>query len=279
MEQLTILKNGVYMNAIEYVDPRLIKPNPDQPRHVFSEEGLEELKESIRREGLLQPIVAKKDGAHYQLVAGERRLRAALSLGLREIPVFMRPTNDAEDLLKLALIENVHRENLSVIEQAKAYAELIGRYKYTQERCSEEMGKPRSVVSNLLRLLSLPDLIQQDVQAERLSYGHAKALLGLQKHELMIQARNLILQKDLSVRETEKLCKKLRKTGLGSSEQSRGRDPNLEYLATRLREMLRTKVVIKGKGQRGTLEISYFSAEELERIIGLIKNSTNPHSL
>lgn len=256
------------------VNPELIDPNPDQPRKVFQQNELVELSQSIRQDGVLQPLVVVQSGhspGRYTLIAGERRLRASKLAGLTKVPVIVKEMS-REDRLRIALIENIQRSNLNVIEEAKAYEALIKEHGLTQEQCAEKVGKDRATVANALRLLGLPELVRQDLMAGRLSMGHARALVSLDREATVLQARDLVLRKELSVRKTEQLCRSLKKKG---GQQDREvddlhQDPDMEYIAENLRTYLRTKVKISGASQRGKIEISYFSVAELERVLGLI---------
>lgn len=259
---------------LRHVSPDLIDPNPDQPRTVFQQSELLELSQSIRQDGILQPLVVVKSGhspGRYTLIAGERRLRASKLAGLQKVPVLVREMN-REDRLRIALIENIQRSNLNIIEEAKAYELLIKEHGLTQEQCAEKVGKDRATVANALRLLGLPELVRQDLMTGRLSMGHARALASLDREAVVLQARDLVLRKELSVRKTEQLCRSLKKK---DGHQERGveelhQDPDMEYIAENLRTYLRTKVKISGASQRGKIEISYFSVAELERVLSLI---------
>ena len=256
----------------EKIDPLKIDVNPKQPRKYFVEKDLEQLIESIKKEGVLQPLIVSKnqENQRFTLVAGERRLRASRALALSAVPVVIKQVSSLE-LLKIALVENLQREDLNVIEEAHAYKALIDEHGYTQEQCAKELGLERSTVANTIRLLNLPLEVHKDLVDKSLSFGHARALLGLEKKSKILEARNIVLAKDLSVRQTEALCKKIKrnqnKKTAFTLEDSRS---NLDYMAESLRFHLRTKVNFVGSSSRGKIEISYFSSAELERIIELV---------
>ncbi len=256
----------------------LIHPNPKQPRKIFKNTELEELAQSLKDNGIIQPVVVTKalDAKHYLIVAGERRWRAAKLAGLEKIPVVVKDVKN-EDLLQLALVENIQRSELNPIEEAEAYASLIEDCHLTQEDLSLKVGKDRSTIANVLRLLLLPKEVQNDIVEEKLTMGHARALLSLSRKELILRAREIVVQKELSVRQTEKLCRTLLDTkindiggmALDASEEG-NLNPNLTYVVDLLRAHLKTKVKLSGDPERGKLEISYFSTSELERIITLL---------
>lgn len=250
-----------------------VKPNPNQPRKLFHEEELSSLSKSIEEHGVMQPIIVSKTNRNeYLIVAGERRWRASKRAGLKTVPALVKDVTP-KDILSLALIENIQRSDLNVIEEAEAYAALIEEFGMTQEECAKKMGKDRASISNTLRLLHLPKEVQDDLFTNKLTMGHGRALAGLQDKNLTIKIRDVIVKKQLNVRQTERLIKKL-KTQSESSQQGAifGSDSNrdLDYLADSLRSHLRTKVRLNGNGARGKIEISYFSASELERLLKII---------
>ena len=250
-----------------------LKPNPKQPRKHFKSEALTDLANSIKVDGILQPIVITKEpgqSGQYIVIAGERRLRAARLAGLATVPVLVKE-GVADDLLRLALIENIQRQDLNVIEEAEAYRALIEEHGLTQEDCSKKVGKERSTVANMLRILHLPNEIQIDLIEGRLTPGHGRALLSLDDKKTILRARDIVCKKTLNVRQTEALCKTFKKTASQPSAQNSGKaDANLDYMADSLRAYLRTKVKLQGTPSRGKIEISYFSPSELERILSLV---------
>ena len=243
-----------------------LEPGPYQPRLTFDDQQLREMAASIRRDGVLQPIILTRKDECYSIVAGERRVRAARMAGLQSVPAIIKDLS-AADMLRIALIENVQRSDLNAIEEATAYQVLIDDFGLTQEQCAKQIGKDRSSVSNALRLLTLPLEIKTDLMQGRLSMGHCRALLSLPNKALMLEARRLVLKKNLSVRQTETLCRSLpprnKKNGNNSVAE-------LDHLAEGLRTRLQTRVRVSGSGSKGRIEISYFSAAELDRILNLI---------
>jgi len=248
-----------------------ISPNRYQPRKDFDKEALKELAESIRTTGVLQPIMVRRIETGYEIVAGERRWRAAKLAGLKAIPVVVREVNDTE-MLTIALVENIQRENLNPIEEAEAYRQLLDQFETTQEELAVAIGKSRSAVANTLRLLELPESVKQAVAEGKLSAGHARAILAIEGEAARIDAARTVMEKGLSVRETERLAKRLQrkaataKTRLQRAE--RKRDPFLLSIEEEMQQRLATRVHIKPKGlNKGTIEIEYYSIEDLERII------------
>ena len=243
-----------------------LEPGAYQPRLTFDDQQLREMAASIKRDGVLQPIILTRKDECYSIVAGERRVRAARLAGLQSVPAIIKDLS-AADMLRIALIENVQRSDLNAIEEATAYQVLIDDFGLTQEQCAKQIGKDRSSVSNALRLLTLPLEVKTDLMQCRLSMGHCRALLSLPNKALMLDARRLILKKNLSVRQTETLCRSLpprnKKNGNNSVAE-------LDHLAEGLRTRLQTRVRVSGSGSKGRIEISYFSAAELDRILGLI---------
>ncbi len=237
-----------------------ILPNPNQPRKSFTSSNLQELAASVRQSGVLQPIVVRPDGDGYQLVVGERRWRAARLAGLRTIPAMIRNASDAQ-CLELALIENLLREDLNPMEEAEAYERLLAEFEWTQEELAQRVGKDRSSIANCLRLLKLPQVIQDDLRAGRLTMGHARALLSLTSEKDQLALREQILAHSWSVRTTEEGVQRrriLRRVPRRSAE--------LAALEESLREALATRVRIVGNERRGRIELAYASPEELERL-------------
>lgn len=256
-----------------YVDVLQIEPNPAQPRKLFEEKALGDLAASLRQDGFLQPIVVSRleeTPGRYMIVAGERRWRASQLAGLKVVPVIVKE-GAADDLLRLALIENIQRQDLNIIEEAEAYQALIKDYGLTQEQCADRVGKDRTSVTNALRLLVLPKELQDDLLEDRLTMGHGRALLSLEDKKLILRARDSVIKKQMSVRQTEQLCRAMKRGG-DLSERPRGpkNQADLEYLSDNLKSKLRTKVKILGNGVRGKIEISYFSAQELERLLAIL---------
>lgn len=249
-----------------------VDPNPQQPRKIFDETALQDLSKSLKQDGFLQPIVVargEKPG-RYIIIAGERRYRAAKLAGMETVPVIIKDTAN-DDLLRLALIENIQRQDLNIMEEAEAYASLIKDYGLTQEQCADKVGKERSTVANTLRLLALPREIQDDIMEARLTMGHGRALLSLEDKKFMLRARDIVVKKALSVRQTEQLCKTFKdpKDPAAAGPAIKD-DADLNYVTESLRSYLHTKVRLLGSTSRGRIEVSYFSAAELERILKLM---------
>jgi len=244
-----------------------IKPNRAQPRKTFVNEKLEELAASIREKGIIQPLVVCRKGQHYELIAGERRWRAAQKAGLREVPVVIQDVSE-DTALEMALIENIQREDLNAVEEAEAYRSLLEKFDFSQEELAKRVGKDRSTVANALRLLKLPEEIQRDIVTENLTMGHARALLALESADLLKEAREEILKKHLTVRATEALVKRLKSAK--PAKAATRIDPELTDLMEQLKRHFKAKVAIRAKSRGGTLEISYGSKDELSRIIDLL---------
>ena len=249
-----------------------IVPGPMQPRTQFDDASLNSLTESIRSHGVVQPILVRRVGDHYEVVAGERRWRAAKQAGLRTIPAVVRDVAD-KDLLEVALIENLQREDLNPIEEALAYSKLIETVGLTQEGLAERVGRDRSYITNYLRLLKLPDDIQELVKQKRLSTGHARTLLGLPHVDLQRMVARQIITKDLSVRATEDIVRK--RTSTGSPRRQSGNrqtdDPNIRAAENKLRRALGTQVrILEEPTGSGKLEISFFNRQDLDRLYSII---------
>ncbi len=245
-----------------------IKPNRDQPRKRFAPDKLEELADSIREKGVIQPLVVRRLSEHYELVAGERRWRAAQKAGLKEVPVVIQDVSD-DTALEMALIENIQREDLNAIEQAEAFHALIEKFRLSQEEMAKRVGKDRSTVANSLRLLKLPSDVKQDILEERLSMGHARALLALESSDLMAQARGEILKRRLSVRETENLVRRLKSKK--HSRQKAAPGPEITAVLDRLKRRFMAKVAIRQSGKGGRIEIAFSNADDLARLIDLLE--------
>jgi ParB family transcriptional regulator, chromosome partitioning protein len=252
------------------VDIDRISPSPFQPRRAFDEAKLQELSRSIRDQGIIQPLVVRAKGERFELIAGERRWRAAMKAGLTRVPVVVREASD-RDALQLALIENLQREDLNPIEEAAGYRRLQEEFTWGQEEVAEKVGKSRPAVANALRLLTLPSEVQQEVAAGNLPAGQARALLGLQSEAVIMTAYREVIARALSTRETEKLVRNL-KLGRRRRRESPAVDPDLRSLIEDLQRALGTKIRLlpKARSDKGKIEIEYYSLADLERIIGFI---------
>ncbi len=253
-----------------------VHPNPRQPRKEFKEESLHELAESIKEKGILQPIlVEEKEAGEYIIVAGERRYRASLIAGLKELPVIIKNLTD-EEKIEIALIENIQREDLTPIEEAMAYRELIENGPFNQEGLAKRLGKDRSTIANSLRLLKLPDDMQKALSKAEITAGHARAILSLVNPADQEILFSKIMKEGLSVREAERLASELQK-GLRRADrqekkanQTKNLSVELIEIEQKLIERLGTKVSIKGTKDNGKIEVSYYSMEDLERIVDLV---------
>ena len=250
-----------------------VEPNRDQPRKHFSEEGIEELASSIKQYGIIQPLLVQKREDYYEIIAGERRWRAAMKAGLKEVPVIVKDYSNRE-AVEISLIENIQREDLNPIEEALAYDRLIQEFELTQEQVAGRVSKSRSAVTNSLRLLKLADDVRQMVIAGDISEGHARTLLGLPNEEMQRLLAERIVKEKLSVRETEKLVKKLTSN---TPKKTKARDYQKEAILGNLSEQLKvilgTKVSITEKGKsKGKIEIEYYSDDELNRIFEMLQS-------
>jgi ParB family chromosome partitioning protein len=254
------------LSGVQDLPIESIVANPKQPRKDFGDTSLRELSESLKRTGVLQPVVVRKFGQQYQLVVGERRWRAARIAGLTHIPAVVRDVTDAETL-ELALVENLLREDLNPMEEAEAYQRLLTEFAWTQEELGQRVGKDRSSVANFLRLLKLPELIQGDLRAGRLTMGHARALLSLPSPTEQLKLREQILAHSWSVRTTEEGVQRKQRPALRRISR---RSADLAALEDSLRQALATRVRLVGNERAGRIEIAYTSAEDLERLAELI---------
>jgi ParB family chromosome partitioning protein len=245
-----------------------LRPHSKQPRKSFDDAKMAELVASIREKGVIQPLVVRQAGDHYQIIAGERRWRAAQRAGLKDVPVVIQDVSE-DWALEMALIENIQREDLNPIEEAEAYRHLMSSFDLSQDEVAKRVGKDRSTVANAVRLLRLPRAVQEDVMNGRLTMGHARALLPLESVARLQEARDQVLKRQLSVRQTEELVKRL-KTAVPAAARPKAADPELADVAVRLQRRLGTQVRIVPQprgGKGGKIEIAYYSAEELERLL------------
>ena len=272
---LTVNTNDVteVVGAQDEIDISLIDPNPRQPRTVFDEEALQELVASIKEIGILQPPVVRKSGARYELIMGERRFRASKLAGLKRIPVIIRQTPNNE-LLREALIENIHRSQLNALEEGAAYSQLLNDFNCTQDELAKKLGRSRTVITNMMRLLNLPTSVQQKVAAGTISAGHARALLGLSDAAAIEKLANRIVAEGLSVRTVEEIIAIAKPSGKtkksGSTKKS---TPELKELGETLGDALDTRVRIESTGGKGEIIVEYSGAEDLQRLVKLISSA------
>lgn len=265
--------NKEHLEKIDYVDVALISSNPWQPRKHFDEEALIDLKESISEHGILSPLLVTKADKGYFLVAGERRLRAAKLAGLQEVPVIVRDF-EQKTMAELAIIENIQRENLSPIEEALAYQELIDEYGYTALSLAERMGKSRAYVANLIRLLKLPERLKTYVLENKLSGGHARALLSLNDEDSMLDMAELVIKNGLSVRALESLVKESvfsfnleKNVKKNQKKKPKNKSNYLAHVERQLEEYLQTKVNIQKGKKEGQVNIRFYGEEDLTRLL------------
>ncbi|MFP6582351.1 MAG: ParB/RepB/Spo0J family partition protein [Candidatus Hydrogenedentota bacterium] len=252
------------------IDPRTVRNNPKQPRRQFEEEQLQELAQSIRHDGVLEPVVVRRlNDGQYELVSGERRVRASILAELDLVPAICRDVSDS-DMLRLGIIENVQREDLNAIELAEAYTQLIDEMKCTQDELSNVVGKKRATIANTIRLLQLPDDIQQHVISGELSMGHARALLSVESEDAQRSACRKIIQNGLSVREAEKVT---RPKSPRNASTSNGHDPHVTAIEDELRKRLGTKVRLRADNKNhGKIEIEFYNLDDLDRILEIIRS-------
>lgn len=255
-----------------------IEPNKEQPRKQFNEDALQELAESIKQFGVIQPLIVQKRDNYYELIAGERRWRAARIAGLKEVPVIIRDYTEKE-IVEIALIENIQREDLNPIEEALAYQRLINEYSMKQDEVANRVSKSRAAITNSIRLLKLDKKVQQMLIDEMISSGHARALLSIDSKEIQRELADKIFDNKLSVRDTEKLVKKVlnnEQNTKNESNESKNKNLSLIYkeIENNLKDIMGTKVLIKNKDDnRGKIEIEYYSQDELERIVDIFNSS------
>ena len=247
-----------------------IEPNSDQPRKYFDDDKLSQLSESIKQHGVIQPIIVKKDNNMYTIIAGERRWRAAKLAGLTKVPVLIKEYTDKQ-VMEIALIENLQREDLNPIEEADAYQRLMEEYNLTQEQIADTLGKSRPAIANTLRLLSLPNSIKNYVVSGDLSSGHARCLIVLSEEIKQQVAARYIIDNKLSVRETEKYVKKIQQDTPKKIDKI---NPDIVDIENRLKNILGTKVKLLAKNNKGKITIEYFSNDELDRIIDFFTDNT-----
>ena len=260
-------------HGVDKISIGSIKPNPHQPRQKFDETSLEELTASIKEKGILTPITVQKVGNQFILIAGERRLRASKKAGLKKIPVYIIDVADDAEMIEMALIENIQRENLNPIEEAEAYIYLNNRFKLSQEKIAKSVGRKRATISNSLRLLTLPREIKESIRNGRLSAGHGRAILMMKTHNSMIGLWKKIIKGKMSVRAAEDWAKEKTSKKLELRKKViRKVSPQIKRLEDELISILGTKVRIIYKKGSGSIEVSYFSDDDLERITEMIRS-------
>ncbi|MEA2097946.1 MAG: ParB/RepB/Spo0J family partition protein [Patescibacteria group bacterium] len=262
-------KKSSTLNEVIEIPTENIVPNPNQPRYYFDGDNLKELSESIKEHGVIQPIlVTKIDNHKYELIAGERRLQATKLVKIKKIPAIIRSATNQEKL-ELALIENIQRHNLNSIEEAKAYQKLQTEFSLTQKEVAKKSGKSRSAIANIVRLLDLPVEIQRGIIKEKITEGHARAILGLENQEKQRALYKLILKNNLTVRDTEN---KVREVTIHTHKRKivKQIDPRLQDMEDKIQQKLGTKVKIKKRGTSGKITIDFFSEEEFKKIVKIL---------
>lgn len=244
-----------------------IDPNPYEPRESLEDKAMGELVQSIREKGLIQPIIVRRKEDRFELICGGRRLRAAKKAGLQTVPAVVKTVSDSE-VLELAIIENVQREDLNPIEEANAYRRLMKVFNYTQNEVAAKVGKDRSTVANTLRLLELPEKIRSHIRSGRLSPGHGRALLAIRNTSLRMALAERIIKSSLTVRDIERMASKTKRAGKST------RDPDIVNLETELSQILSTKVKIRTQKKKGRIEIEFYSSDDFERILALLRGET-----
>ena len=257
-------------NNINKIDISKISPNKQQPRKNFEEQEIKELSNSIKNQGLIQPIVVREiENNEYEIIAGERRWRACQLAGLHSVECVVMSVSE-ESVYELALVENIQRQNLNVLEEAEAYYRLIDEFKYTQEKVARKIGKNRSTIANLLRLRNLPDIIKESLIAKEISMGHARALMGAGAHENQIHLFEIVRNKGLSVRKTEKLVNDIKKEPEKLQKKISAKERHfLDETSSLLTRQIKSKVKIKKSGDKGKIEINFKSKTEFQRLINL----------
>lgn len=267
-EKVEEAEQTVSENSVVYINIHDIKPNENQPRKIFNEEKIQELSSSILEHGIIQPLVVRKHDSGYEIVAGERRWRAARKAGLKEVPCIIRSFSDEENML-IAIIENMQREDLSPIEEAEGLNQMIKIYGLTQEEVSRSVSKSRPYITNALRLLKLPEEIKLYVSEGKISAGHARALITVTDPAIQAELAKRIIREDLSVRTTEDLVAKLDKPKTRRAKKTKSVETL--HVESELKDLFGTKVQINQKGKKGTIELEYYSKDELNRLIELLK--------
>ena len=262
-------KPAAAADAVQYINIHDIMPNANQPRKTFSEEKIDELSKSIKEHGIIQPIVVRKKGESYEIVAGERRWRAARKAELTQVPCLIRELTDEQNML-IAIIENMQREDLNPVEEAEGLNQMITTFGMTQEQVSKSVGKSRPYIANSLRLLKLPEYIKNEMAEGRLSAAHGRTLITVESEAVRKALCDKIIREGLSVRETERLVSAQGK-GKKKRPAAKVKNPDVARVESELKDALGTRVSIVQNGKKGKIEIEYFSREELDRLIELLK--------
>ena len=277
-EEKNVKKDGKIEDIIE-VDINEIEPNRKQPRTLFDEDAIDELAESIKQYGVLQPLIVQKKDNFYEIIAGERRWRASKKAGIKKLPVIVRNYSDKETL-KISLIENIQREDLNAIEEAKAYEQLKNEYGLKQDEIATSVSKSRTAITNTMRLLKLDERVQKMIMENLISSGHGRTLLAVEDKEKQYELALKILDENISVRETEKLVKKMLEKDDNKEDPEnntkKSKDEMVVFFENKMKEILGSKVTInEKKNNKGKIEIEYYSKDELERIIDMIQSIQN----
>lgn len=271
-------KETVKKETESSIDINQIEPNRNQPRKQFDEDGIEELADSIKQYGVIQPLIVQKKGDYYEIIAGERRWRASKKAGLKKVPVIIREYEEKESL-KISLIENLQREDLNPIEEAQAYQQLQEVYGLKQDEIAVSVSKSRTAITNTMRLLKLNEKVQQMILENLITSGHGRTLIPIEDGELQYQTAIKILDENLSVRESERIVKKIIEESKNKKEiieENKEDDKMIKFFEGKMKDILGSKVTIKKKkNDKGRIEIEYYSADELERIIDLIQSIKN----
>ena len=253
------------------IDVARIKPNPYQPRLKFDVQALEDLKNSIREKGLIQPVTVRRQNSGFELIAGERRLRAAIEVGLKTIPAYIIVVETKEEMLEMALVENVQREKLNPIEQANAFERLIVECNLTQDDVAKKIGKDRSTITNTLRLLKLSQDIQASLENGDITVGHARALIPVQDEKIQKNLWHTVLNQGISVRQLEKLVKERSELKIVKSNQASRKSPYVQKIEENLRDLFGTKVSVRSKKEGGSIDIEFYSPEDLNRLLEIFE--------
>ncbi|MGE6486667.1 ParB/RepB/Spo0J family partition protein [Paenisporosarcina sp. NPDC076898] len=259
------------MESVEKIPVKEIKVNPYQPRKIFDETALSELTESIKEHGVLQPIILRRRGKSFEIVVGERRFRASKAAGLKEVPAVIREFTD-QQMMEIAILENLQREDLTPIEEADAYQNLMENLSLTQEQLAFRLGKSRPHIANHIRLLSLPEVVRELISSNKLSMGHGRALLGLKRKKLIPSIAEKVMKENLNVRQLESLVQRMNEDVSRETSKVPNKDIFIKEKESQLREYFGTTVSIKKSKNKGKIEIEFFSEDDLERILELLED-------